>query len=165
MPIAAEETLKGEFYRLFQAETGIVAATDAAFELTGRYDFAVIWSYQVPVNTELIILPQHHASIYIEDDEASAAEWTGNQFVRIALWNPDQTIMEIIHESRYVETKEINDKTKMGFYNKVTEPKRVKPGGWIFIYGKCPYVLFTIDVSDSLFILEALRVKPTMFSK
>ena len=163
MPIAAEEKLKGEFHRLFQGDSDVTAATDAAFENTGRYDFAQIWKYQVPINTELIFLPEHHASVYIEDDEASPAEWADTENVRIAVWNPDLTRMEIIHEGRYMETKEVSDHDLMGYYNKVSEPIRVKAGGWIYIYGKCPITIFTIDVSDSLFILECLRVRPSMF--
>uniref|UniRef100_A0A6M3KU54 Uncharacterized protein n=1 Tax=viral metagenome TaxID=1070528 RepID=A0A6M3KU54_9ZZZZ len=163
MPIAAEEKLKGEFYRLFQGETGISAASDAEFEYTGQYDFAKIWSYQVPVNMELIILPDHRASVYIEDDESSSAEWADNEWVRIAVWNPDLTTMQVIHEGRYLETKETADVEKMGFYNKVSEPVRIKAGGWIYVYGKCPFTIYTIDVSDSFFMLEMLRVRPSMF--
>ena len=162
-PVAAAEKIKGEAYRLHQGETGVTASTDAEVEYTLRYDFAAIWKYQVPVNTELFIRPEDHLSMYIENDEAAPAEWRDDQFVRAAIWNPELTKMDIIHEGRYVETKETSDRNKMGHFSKIDAPYRVKPGDWIYLYGKSPFTIYTIDVSDSYFILECLRARPTMF--
>lgn len=157
----------GEFFRLTQAESGITASTDGECENYAiRYTFAPIWKYQVPVGQEFILLLEHKFVAYIEDDETSALEWLDTQHIRVEVWDATLKRMQIAFQGRYVESKETQDLDKMAHLDLI-EPLRLKSGDWIYILGYCPNVNagtgYTIDVSDSFFSLECLRVRPTMY--
>lgn len=154
-----------ELFRLTQTEADIVASTDAQCEYTIRYDFATIWKYQVPVGQEFILLPEHKFVVYIEDDSTSV-EWLNTQFVQVRVLDATQKRIQIIYQGRYIESKETQDLDKMAHLDLI-EPLRLKSGDWIYVLGECPTVNaggeYTIDVSDSLFSIECLRVRSSMY--
>jgi len=153
----------GEFFRLRESEDGVTSKTDAQCEnFAIRYTFAPIWTYQVPIDQELVLLPEHRFGAHIEDDEAAPAEWTDNQFVRVEVWDATLRRMIIPFQARYVHSKELQD-TELMARLELSEPLRLKAGDWIYIAGYCPHALYTIDVSDSYFSLEMLRVRPSLY--
>lgn len=164
--VSQQREVKGELFRLTAALAS--ARTDAYCEnLAIRYSFADIWYYQVPVGQEFIITPEHHVSVYIEDDETSPAAWGDPQKVRVVVWDADKTRMQVIYQGLYVESKEMQDIEKMATFDLLKEPLLVKAGDWIQIEGKCDNgttALYTIDVSDSYFSLEMFRVRPGLFT-
>ena len=160
---AVRPQIGGELFRLRQSETGVTANTDATCENYAiRYSFAPIWYYQVQTYEELVITPEHRLSIYLEDDEGSSAEWGDTQFVRVVVWDATMKRMQIIYEGRYMQAKEEQDDEKMAHFQ-MNEPVRLRAGDFIYVEGKCPNTIYTIDVSDSRFSIEMLRVRPTMF--
>lgn len=162
-----QRKIEGELFRLTRNDA--TAQTDAYCEnFAIRYAFADIWYYQVPVGQEFLIRPEDHVSIYLEDDEAGAAEWGDPQKVRVVVWDADKKKMQVIYEGLYIESKELSDIGKMATFDRLPndEPLHLKSGDWIQIEGKCDNAttgIYTIDVSDSYFSLEMLRVKPSMF--
>ena len=160
---AVRPAITGELFRLTQNTTGVTANTDATCENYAiRYSFAPIWYYQVQTFEELVITPEHRVSIYIQDDESSSAEWGDTQHVRVVVWDATMRRMQIVYQGRYMQAKEEQDLEKMA-HLQMNEPVRLKAGDWIYIEGYCPNTIYTIDVSDSRFSLEMLRVRPTMF--
>ena len=163
--LARPKEVIGELFRLTQAESGIVESTDSEVEnFALRYTFAPIWKYQVPVDQELILLPDvHRFGAHIEDDEAASAEWRDDQFVRIEVWDATLRRMGIPYQARYVHSKEEQDTEKMARLELEDDPLRLKAGDWIYIMGYSPHTIYTIDVSDSRFSLEMVRVRTSMF--
>jgi len=162
--VKAQREITGELFHLTQLVTDITEKTDAQCEnFAIRYTYAPIWLYQVPVGQELILLPEHRVSIYIEDDEVSPAEWANNEHVRVEVWDADLRRMQIALQCRYITAKEEQDLDKMA-HLEILQPLRLRAGDWIYICGYCPHTIYTIDVSDSRFSLEVIRVKPSMFT-
>ncbi len=128
-----------------------------------RYTFAPVWIYQVPVGQEFLIKPEHRFSAYIEDDEAGAAEWSAEQKVRVEVWDPNLKRMQIVYQGLYVESKEMQDKDKMATLDLLDAPLYLPSGSWIYICGNAWSAIYTIDVSDSFFSLELLRVRPSLY--
>jgi len=159
-----QREIKGELFRLTTADA--TASTDSYCENYAiRYSFAPIWTYQVPVGQEFILLPEHRLGIHIEDDEASSAEWGDPQKVRVVAWDANKKRMQIIYEGRYMESKEMQDIDKMATFD-ILEPVHLKSGDHIQIEGLCDdgtTALYTIDVSDSYFSLEMLRIRAGLF--
>lgn len=152
----------GELWRLTSEETDVTAKTDA--EVTNfalRYTYAPIWLYQVPVGQELVLLPEHRFGCYIED-EGVPAEWLDTQHVRIEVWDATLRRMEIPLQLRYVQVKEMQDADKMAHLD-ILQPLWLKAGDWIYICGYSPNTVYTIDVSESFFTLELLRIRPSMY--
>lgn len=162
--IKDQREITGETFHLTQSTTDVTASTDSEVEdYALRYAYSPIWKYQVPVGQELILLPSHKCSIYLEDDEGGPAEWTDNQHVRVEVWDATLRRMQIVLQSRYVAVKEEQDSNKMARLE-LLQPLRLKAGDWIYFLGYSPTSIYTIDVSDSRFSLEMLRVKPSMFN-
>lgn len=163
--VSQQREIKGELFRLTINDA--TAKTDAECENYAiRYSYAPIWTYQIPVGQEFIVQPEHHVSIYIEDDEAGAAPWGDPQSVRVVVWDADKKRMQIIYEGRYMESKEMQDIQKMATFDLLKEPLLLKSGDHIYIEGMCDNgttAIYTIDVSDSYFSLEMLRVRPGIF--
>ncbi len=163
-PKIKNTAIKEELFRLTQAESGITEATDAQCENYAiRYSFAPIWKWKVPVNNEIVILPSHRLSIYIENDEASPAAWADAQKVRVSVWSADLRKMSIIFQGRYMDAKELQDIDKMAHFQ-IPEEKSfwLKSGDWIWVEGMCDNgtaAIYTIDVSDSLFSMEMNRLR------
>jgi len=159
-----EREIIGELFRLTQLSTGISAKTDAQCENYAiRYTFAPIWIWQVPVNQEIVLLPEHKFGAHIEDDESSSAVWTDIQSVRIEVKDASLKKTTIVYEGRYMQSKEMQDQDKMAHLD-IMNPVRLPAGSWIYILGYSPSSsLYTIDVSDSYFSLETLRVRPSLY--
>lgn len=159
-----QREIKGELWRLTTSDA--TAKTDAQCENYAiRYSFAPIWTYQVPVGQELVALPAHRIGIYIEDDEGTSAEWGDPQKVRVVAWDAEMKRMQILYEGRYMESKEMQDLDKMATFD-IAEPFRLKSGDHIYVEGMCDdgtTALYTIDVSDSYFSIELLRVRAGLF--
>ena len=152
----------GEKFFLTQLEAGIVASSDAECEnFAIQYTYAPIWKWQVPVNWDIVLLPEHKFGVHIEDDEAAPAEWRDDQLVRVEVWDANLDRMHIVYRGRYVQSKELQDKDKMTHLT-ITEPLWLKAGDWIYIMGYSPNTIYTIDVSDSYFSLETERARPTI---
>ncbi len=162
MAVAVLRSIKSEIFYLTQADA--TAQTDSQVENYAlRYTYAPIWKYQVPVNQEFVLAPEHKLSVYIEDDESSPAEWRSTQKVRVEWWDASLKKMEIIWEGRYISCKEEQDQDKMARLDIIGgEPLEVKSGDWIIIAGMSDDTLYTIDVSDSRFTLECRRFRPTL---
>ena len=159
-----QREIKGELFRLTQLVTGITASSDSEVENYAlRYSFAPIWKFQVPVGQEFVIRPDHRVSIYIEDDEASPVEWRDDQKVRVEVWDADEKVMHIVYQGMYVESKEMQDGTKMATLDLLDAPLLLKSGDWIKIAGYSWRTLYTIDVSDSRFSIEVERIRPGLF--
>lgn len=163
--ISPQREIVGELFRLTTALA--TAKTDSQVENNAvRYSFSPIWIYQVPPMEEHIILPEHHVTIKLDDDESSSAEWTDAQQVRVVVWDADLKKMVIIYEGRYGESKDSQDIQKMATFDILKEPLLLKGDDWIYVEGLCndgTTGLYTIDVSDSFFSLEMLRVRPGIF--
>ncbi len=161
--VAAGEKIVGELFRINNKTTDMNESSDTAAEdYAIRYSFAPIWWYQVPVGQEFVFLPTHLVSVYIEDDEGGPAEWKDTQKVRVELWSTDERRLEILLRCRYEQSKETQERDLM-MHLDIDQPVRAKAGDWIKIAGQCADSIYTIDVSDSYFTLETLRVRPSMF--
>lgn len=159
-----QREIKGELYRLTPSSDGVTAKSDSDVEnFALRYTYAPIWIFQVPVGQEFVITPKHRFSAYIEDDEAGPAEWRGEQKVRVEVWDADLKKMAIVYAGLYVESKEMADTDKMARLDLLDAPLVLHSGDWIYICGMSWSTLYTIDVSDSFFSLEALRVRPGLY--
>ena len=162
---STQRTIKPELFRLTPSETGVTASTDSEVENYAlRYTFAPIWKYQVPVGQEFIIEPGHWFGCYIEDDEAGAAEWRDDQKVRVECWDNGLKRMLIVYEGRYMESKDTQDKDKMANLDLLDAQLHLKAGSWIYISGYAPSTIYTIDVSDSFFSLDILRIRQALFA-
>lgn len=160
--IKPQRGIRGEKFFLTQLDADVSAKTDAQVEnFALRYTYAPIWTYQVPVGQSIILGPRDKVAIYIEDDEAAPAEWRNDQFVRIEVWDASLRRMQIALQCRYIQTKEEQDLELMG-HLELIYPLRLKGGDWLYICGYSPNTIFTIDVSDSRFSLEATRVRPSI---
>ena len=156
-----QRTIAPELIRLTPALA--TAKTDTEVEnFALRYTFAPIWIYQVPVGQEFLIKPEHRVGVYIEDDEAGPAQWRDDQKIRLEVWDPDLKRMQVVYQGMYVESKEMQDKDKMANLDLLDAPLHLPSGSWIYICGHAWSVIFTIDVSDSFFSLEVLRVRPSL---
>jgi len=162
--ITKERDIAGELFRLTQLDSDISASSDSTCENWAiRYSFAPIWKWQVPVNQEIVLKPEHKFGAHIEDDEASSAVWTDIQFVRIEVWDAALKRCVIVYEGRFIQSKELQDRDKMAHLD-IVNPVRLPAGSWIYILGKCPNSsIYTIDVSDSYFSLETTRVRPSLY--
>jgi len=160
-----QRTIKGELFRLAPSTDGVISKTDAEVENYAlRYTYAPIWEYQVPVGQEFIITPEHRLGAYIEDDETSPAEWRDDQKVRVEVWDAGKRKMQIVYQGMYMESKEMQDLTKMATLDLLTAPLLLKSGDWIVISGHSWRAIYTIDVSDSFFSLEVTRVRPGLYA-
>lgn len=169
MPVdttSPQREIKGELFRLTQQDA--TAQTDAQVEnYAVRYSYAPVWKYQVPVGQEFIILPTYRLSIYLENDESpTAAAWGDPQKVRVVAWDADEKRMQVIYQGLYVGSKEEQDIELMATFDLLDKPLHLKAGDWIWIEGKCDdgtTAIYTIDVSDSRFSMEILRIRPGLF--
>jgi len=160
-----QRAIKGELFRLTPSTDGVTSKTDSEVENYAlQYTYAPIWEYQVPVGQEFIITPEHRLGAYIEDDETSPAEWRDDQKVRVEVWDADKRKMQIVYQGMYMESKEMQDLTKMATLDLLTAPLLLKSGDWIVVAGYSWRSLYTIDVSDSFFSLEVTRVRPGLYA-
>lgn len=166
--VTDQRLVKGERFRLTQNTTDVSAKTDAQVEnYAVRYSFAPIWTYQIPVNQHMVIEPKDRLSIYLENDEASSAEWGNPQKVRVVVWDATLKRSMIIYEGLYMESKEEQDDELMAHFDlHEGKPLLLNPGDWVYIEGKCDdgtTAIYTIDVSDSRFSIEMTRVRLSGF--
>jgi len=162
--VSEQREIKGELFRLTQNDATAKSDSDCE-NYAIRYSYAPIWTYQVPVDQEFIVKPEHRLGIYIEDDEGTSAEWGNAQKVRVVAWDADKKRMQILYEGFYMESKDLQDLDKMANFD-IKEDVLLKSGDWIYVEGMCDNgttALYTIDVSDSYFSIELLRVRPGLF--
>ena len=162
--VSPQREIKGELFRLTPSTDGVTAKTDSEAEnFAIRYTFAPIWTLQIPVNQEFVITPEHTFSAHIEDDEVAPAEWRDDQKVRIEVWDASLQDMKVVYKGLYVESKEPQDTGKMARLDLLKAPLLLRSGSWIYICGYCWRAIYTIDVSDSYFSLEVIRVRPGLY--
>ena len=71
-----------------------------------------IAEYTVPAGAALIFKPQHTISLYLEDNEATAAELNGSCPIEVIIERPFGIGTDLLASAEYTEFKEFQDVTK-----------------------------------------------------
>lgn len=146
-----------EIYRINQNDSDVTANSDAVVEAAGLAAvFSTIWTYIVPEEVNLVITRDLNLFAHIEDDEGGPAEWTDTQAVQIQYQSADLKNLQELWRGTYGQIKEQADQDSIAKYQ---NERHLKPGDRILINGKANISINTIDVSDSYFSLETIRIR------
>lgn len=144
-----ENKIVNQPFRLFQDDPNISVSDGTANQWTD------IWKFQVPQGVNLILLPTHTFSAYIEDGSAEV----GTSTCRIKIEKRDSSLSDVLvvyGPDLYYSSKEFQEKSKMAHLSVSESGLIVNEREYIVI---SVYDDGTIDESDSYFELNIAQTR------
>uniref|UniRef100_A0A6M3IQI5 Uncharacterized protein n=1 Tax=viral metagenome TaxID=1070528 RepID=A0A6M3IQI5_9ZZZZ len=125
--------------------------TDSAAQV-----MTTIAEYTVPVGSALVFRPNDTVSLYLEDNETTAAELDGSCPVEIVIEKPYGIGSDLLVNGQYTKFKEFQDQTK---FARINQTMVARANSVIKIRANPNYsTIDTIDASDCRYALTALLV-------